>query len=146
MKNGFTLLELIIVLSILGIITLFIFSAFTDYKDTQVAEATVVEINSLIKETRQKTISAETSSQFGLHFATSSLTVFEGAVYSASNVTNRIYNFSNTNIDTELSSGGNDIIFSRLTGVTNATGTIAVGHSRLNSTTTLIMQTTGLIE
>ena len=45
MKNGFTLLELIIVMAILGMITLFTFSAFTDYKDIQVAEGTVVEIN-----------------------------------------------------------------------------------------------------
>ncbi len=145
MKDGFTLLELIIVVAILSFISLFVFSAFTDYKDTQVAEATVVEINSLIKETRQKTISAETSSQFGLHFATSSLVVFEGATYSAGNSSNRTYNFYNTNIDAELS-GGDDIIFSRLTGEASATGTIAIGHTRLNSTTTLVMQSTGLIE
>ena len=146
MKNGFTLLELIIVMAILGMITLFTFSAFTDYKDIQVAEGTVVEINSLIKETRQKTISAETSSQFGIHFATTSLVVFEGSTYNPGNTANHTYNFSNTNIDIQLSNGGDDIIFSRLTGVANSTGTIAIGHTRLNSTTTLIMQATGLIE
>ena len=111
MKDGFTLLELIIVVAIFGVVSLFVFSAFTDYKDTQVAESTIVEINSLIKETRQKTISAETNTQFGLHFSTSSLVVFEGATYSAGNMSNRTYNFYNTNIDVELSDGSNDIVF-----------------------------------
>lgn len=145
-QSGFSIIELLIVIALLAIVATFSIMSFIEYRDFQASRATVVDINSLIKETKQKTISAETTGQFGLYFSTSSLTVFEGSVYSPTGINNKVYIFPNTNLKTNFSDSSNQIVFSRLTGEASATGTIDVGSVRLNSTTTITILGSGLIE
>lgn len=146
MKRGFTLIELLIIIAIIGLIATFSVSSFIEYRDSQISRTVVADIHSLIKETKQKTIAAETTGQFSIYFSTSSLTVFEGSVYSPTGISNKVYNFPNTNLDINLSDSSQQILFSRLTGEVSSTGTIAIGHMRLNSTTTLTILESGLVE
>lgn len=144
--TGFTLIELLIVVIIVGLLAVFIFSALTEYRDIQVAKAAVVEVTSIIKETRQKTVAAETTTQFGVYFATSSLVVFQGNVYDASNSTNKTFSVPGMSLRAQLSDSSSTLIFTRLTGEPSATGTIDIGYARLNSTTTITIKEAGLIE
>lgn len=146
MQKGFTIIELLVVLAIFGILAAFSYSSFVEYRDVQRSRTVVVDISSILKETKQRTLSSETDTQFGIHFSTSSLTIFEGAIYNPSLSSNRVHVFSGTDIKAQLSDSSSQIIFSRLTGVPSATGTIAIGHKSLNSTTTLTVQGSGLVE
>jgi prepilin-type N-terminal cleavage/methylation domain-containing protein len=146
MKTGFTLLELLIVIAIGVIVAGFIFTAFVDYGNEQSFRATVVEMVAITKEARQKTLSAETTTQFGVHFASSSLVVFEGGSYDPASSSNKIYNFSNVSLTPELSSGGSEVVFARLSGEASATGTIEILNHRSNSTTSILIRGSGLVE
>ncbi|USN87371.1 MAG: prepilin-type N-terminal cleavage/methylation domain-containing protein [Candidatus Nomurabacteria bacterium] len=146
MQNGFTLIELLVTLLLMTLLALWSFSSLKEYRDLQIARSNALEISSLIKEARQKTLSAETDTQFGVHVATSSITVFEGASYNPSDPNNLTFTFLRTNLLTQLSDSSSDIMFARLTGVPSATGTIAVGDTALNSTTTITIQEAGLVE
>lgn len=145
-KNGFTLIELLVVVVIVGLLITATVTSLIEYRDVQVAKASVAEVVSVIKETRQKTVAAETATQFGVHVASSSLTVFEGSVYDVSNSTNEIFSIPGMSLFAQLSDGSNTLIFTRLTGEPSATGTIDIGYSRLNSTTTITIREAGLIE
>lgn len=144
--TGFTLIELLVVVIIAGLLVVLIFSSLIEYRDTQIAKAAVAEVTSIIKETRQKTVAAETTTQFGVHIATSSLIVFEGSVYNSSNSTNKTFAVPGMSLRAQLSNGSITLIFTRLTGEPSATGTIDIGYARLNSTTTITIKEAGLIE
>jgi len=146
MQRGFTLIELLLVMVLVSILAIFVFSSLIDYRDRQTSRATILEVSSLIKETRHKTLSAETDSQFGIHIANDGVVVFEGGVYDAGDAANRNFFFANTNFLTQFSDGSDEIVFSRLTGIPSATGTIDIGDLRSNSTTTLTITSSGLIE
>ena len=146
-QSGFTFIELLVVIAIVAIIATFAVESFVEYRDTQSARAVSVDISSIFNETRQKTLSSESvSAQFGVYFSTSTVTVFEGSTYNPAASGNVVHSFVNTNIDTQLSDGSSQIIFARLTGTPSATGTIEIGHSKLNSTTTITIIGSGLLE
>lgn len=146
MKRGFTLIELLLSITLIAIVSTFVFTSFVEYGNQQVFKSAVVEVVSVIKVARQKTLSAETTTQFGVYVATSSLVVFEGSSYSVSNPTNKVFPVPGMSLDAQLSDGTKTLIFTRLTGAPSATGTINIGYSRLNSTTTITIQSAGLIE
>ena len=146
MQKGFTLIELLIVIAIMGTVALFVFDSFVEYRDTQQVRATVVEVTSIIKETRQRTISSETDTQFGVYIATSSLTVFEGSTYNPVGANNRVFEIPKVELSTLLSDLSSEVVFARLSGVPSATGTISIYDGGLNSTTTITIQGSGLLE
>ncbi len=145
-KNGFTLIELLVVVAIFGLLITVTITSLIEYRDIQVAKSSVTEVVSIIKETRQKTVAAETITQFGVYIASSSLTVFEGNVYDISNLTNKTFSIPGMSLSAQFSDGSSTLIFTRLTGEPSATGTIDIGYPRLNSTTTITIKEAGLIE
>lgn len=146
LHRGYTLLELLIVVALTVIVAGFIFVGFIKYGDEQRTSSVLIEIKSLLKETKQKTTAAETDSQFGVYFATSSMVVFEGALYSDNDPENIVYNFPDFNISPELSGGVFEVVFARLTGEPSATGTITIDYVRSSSTRSLVINNSGLIE
>lgn len=146
MKQGFTIIELLLVVAIITIVATFAIESFIEYRDTQSARAVVVDLSSIFNETKQKTLSSETSTQLGVYFSTSTIVVFEGASYNPVASGNIIHSFPNTDIDVQLSDSSDQVVFARLTGVPSATGTIEIGHTRLNSTTTIGIIGSGLLE
>jgi len=146
MQRGYTIIELLIVMVLITIIAVFVSNSFIEYKDTQVHRAAVLEVSSVLKETKMKTVSSETDAQLGIHVSTSSLVVFEGVTYNSADVTNVTFPILGATLDATLSDSSSEVVFARLSGVPSATGTIDVIDSKLNSTTTLTITGSGLVE
>jgi len=146
MQRGYTIIELLIVVVLISILAVFSTSSFIDYRNEQIHRTSVLEVSTIIKETRLKTVSSETIDQFGVHIATSSVVVFEGTPFNIADVDNQTFLIPGATLGVTLSDASSEIVFTRLTGVPSATGTIDVVDKKLNSTTTLTIGSSGLIE
>lgn len=145
-QAGLTLLELLIVLALFTLVFAFGFSGFVEYGNQQRTLKSRVEVESLIKETRNKTLASESTTQFGIYFTPGSVTTFEGLSYSPTNPTNRLYTVAPTVVSYKFSNSSSSITFARLTGEVSATGTISLYDKLSNSTTTITILKSGLLE
>lgn len=145
-QSGLTVIELIVVVSLMSIFAVLTLSYFIDYRNEQMVRTAVVEVSSIIKETRLKTLSAETTDKYGLHFDSDKVVLFVGDIYDSASSTNQEFLINQAILDTNLSDGSDEIIFERLTGVPSATGTITIYDKSYNSTVALPIKDSGLIE
>ncbi len=98
---------------------------------------------------RSLTLSSMYAAQFGIRLASSSVTLFQGASYNAASATNTTsllnsrVRISNIN----LSGGGLDVVFQRLTGKTSQSGDVTISLiSNASSSKTITIYATGLVE
>src|SRR4051812_35458263 len=110
---GFSMVELMIVVGIIGLLAVGSFSAFYSVNSRKALDINTEEIRSQLQNARALALDSKNADQWGIHFASTSLTLFEGNTYSASSSGNVV-----TNLDKSvqlslisLSGGGTDIIF-----------------------------------
>ncbi len=143
---GFTLLEILMVIAIMGILITIIISSFSILNKSQALEKSVRQGASIVSQARSLTLSSKEDSNYGVHFESSTLTLFKGSTYSAldgSNITTSLNNLVLiTNI--ALTGGGSDVVFERLNGSINTPGTIT--YTLGSKTKSLTISGTGLIE
>lgn len=147
MKSGITVIELLIVVAIFILIGAVMVGVFRGLQtDSNIAAATEIVISSL-RQARSQTLASINDEQYGVYFASTSVTVFVGDTYNPSDSENEI---SLLPRGTEISSinlgGSSEIIFSRLTGGSSASGTVVV--SSLQNTSefrTITINFVGLI-
>jgi type IV fimbrial biogenesis protein FimU len=146
--KGFTLLEILISMAILGIILVIMVSTFKLFANHQAINKDAENVIEALQEARALTLASQNASQYGVHFATSTVTIFTGATYNASTSTNKSVPLSSsaTVLTISLVGGGNDVVFQRLTGETAQNGTIIVSSSATPQTRTVTIYKTGLIE
>lgn len=148
MKKGFTLIEILIVIAIIGILTTISVSVFSTYRSVQSIDRDTDTVVEILRQARSETLSSENATTYGVHFASSTITLFAGSSYSGSNSTNQ--NFPLVSADTvltvSLTGGGYDVVFNRLSGETNENGTIVLSSKTINRTHTITMYKTGLID
>lgn len=148
-KKGFSLVELIIVISIAMILTAISISTFFSVSDQQSLEKDVNYSISLVEKARLQTVNSKDNSQFGVRFSSSSVILFQGLTYVAGSSTNTVFTFSpKVEISSiNLSGGVQNIIFEKITGKSSATGTVNFRlKSNQNSSTTVVVYKTGLVE
>lgn len=144
-NKGINLIEVLIVVAIIGILIAVIIPQFGSFKILQSLQNSTIDVYSAINKARTDTIASVDSKQYGVHFETNQVIIFEGTSYSAgagSNVINIIS--SPTSISgISLSGGGSDMYFSRIYGVPNKTGTITLSAG--NYTKIITISATGNI-
>ena len=127
-QRGFTLLELIIAISIMSVITVITIISFASLRSRTDLNGNAQNIISVLNIARSNTISSQQASQWGTHFETSSYALFRGTTYSAVDPDTKIYNLPSTleisNIT--LDGGGVNTLFDRITGQTQNYGSISV--------------------
>lgn len=148
-QYGFTIVEILIGLAILGIISAITFASFSGLNSANALHASVGLVASNIEQARSLTLASHQGEQYGVHLGTTSITMFTGAHYGASDADNvtididRHVEISNVT----LSGGGSDILFQRLTGATHQSGTITLSLKDDSSSTKIItIDATGIIE
>jgi prepilin-type N-terminal cleavage/methylation domain-containing protein len=147
--HGFTLMEILGVVAVMTILMTIVLTSFTTLNKNQALDKTAKYVASIIEEARGNTLFSKNDAQYGIKFASSSVTLFKGATYSAGSSDNVVYELnplvSISNIS--LSGGGSEMVFDRLTGNTTQTGTITLS---LNSSTTtrvyVSFSKTGIVE
>ncbi len=147
-KSGFTLIEILVVLAIVGLISIFIFTSLNNYKKFQALDKDKETIVQILRQARSQTLSSRNASQYGAHIASSTVTLFTGTTYSSSSASNQVFLLqASDNIMTiSLNGGGSDVVFTRLTGETNQYGTITISSPTTSKTKTVTIYKTGLVE
>jgi len=126
--RGISLPEIIIVIAIISIIATIVTASFSGLRNTQILGSAVETVKAIIADARSKTLSSKDDSPYGVHFATSSVTIFKGILYTdgaPDNLVTTLHeNVSMT--DVTLAGGGSDLVFSRLTGEVAAYGSVTL--------------------
>lgn len=128
-QNGFTIIELFIVIVIMIIISTIVFSSLSSFSDDQAIRNTASDITSILNKARQDTLSSLNSTNYGVHFDSDKAVYFIGSVYSSSSSSNKTTLFNQDVIIPSTGGldigGGSEVVFDRLTGDTIG-GTIKI--------------------
>lgn len=146
--TGFSLIEIIIVVSILIVLTVLGFNAASNFGKADAVKNSARTLATILDEARARTLASENRSQYGVHIVVgeSKVTFFEGTAYSSSDPDNRIFSFDpRVAISTTTRGSVTDVIFTRLSG-TSTSITVTIAHTKDASTTeSVLVQTTGLV-
>lgn len=136
-NRGINLIEIVIVIAVLGILLAIVATNFSSFRTAQSLQNSTNSVYSAINKARTNTLASLDSKQYGVHFETNQVIIFEGTAYSAGTGSNVVTAISSPSSITgiSLSGGGSDIYFSRIYGVPNKNGTITL---TANSTTKVI--------
>lgn len=146
--NGFSVVELLIVIAIslgIGSVAFFSYNTFSGY---QTLEKQTDTAHSYIEKARLQALNSKNFSEYGIKFSSSTITLFEGDVYSAVATSNIVYTLSSRITVNSISLTGNatELYFKNVTGEPSATGTIVFKLNNATSTKTIRLYGTGLSE
>lgn len=148
-KSGFTLAETLMVVAITIMVSAITMFSFSAYGSTEAISKDQSRVVSVLEKARALTLNSYNSSQYGVHFASSTVTIFTGVTYNPL-ATSNIVTTLNSKVqisDVALSGGGNDIIFNRLSGETNQMGTTTLSLISASTTVrTVTVYGSGLIQ
>ncbi len=143
-RSGFTALEIVIVISILGVLIATIIPSFVTFRQKSILNTETMELLTTINRARLLSVSSKNDNQFGVYFESGKIVLFQGTTYVATSTTNEehIFDLSLTIATTTINGGGSEVVFQKITGATtqNATTTLLVTGTTA-STTVLILQT-----
>ena len=144
--SGFTLLEIVIVVSLLALLLNIALPSFTSFRRNSLLNTETMELITLVNRARILSVSSKNDQQFGVHLETSKAVLFQGGTYDAAATTNetRIFGEGITLSSITVNPSGSDIIFDKVTGstVNNATTTFLVTGT--TASTTIIVYPTGI--
>ncbi len=146
--NGFTLIEVLIVVGIVMILVGLVVAGFSIFRKEADLGHTAEEIISALRLAQNKTLASEAAEQYGVHFETNKYVLFKGTVYNASATDNVIFNLPfNVEIDTiGLAGGQSEAIFERVSGLTEKFGQISLRlKSDLSQTKTIYLANSGQV-
>jgi len=140
-KKGITTLEIIAALAVIVLIGTFIAVPFVRFKNSQLLVSSAEQVASALREARANTLAAKNNTMHGVHFESGRFVSFQTA-WSEGGAENTITMFQNpVYLSTiSLSGGGSDVVFTRLTGTTNQSGTLVlqlIGNDSSQKTITI---------
>jgi prepilin-type N-terminal cleavage/methylation domain-containing protein len=149
-NRGISVIEILVVISIIGILSAVVISNLSSFHNQQVLKNTTEDLVSLLNEARNSTISSKNSTTYGVHLQTDRAILFTGATF-VDDISNKQIDFDSTVLipatgGINLSGGGSDIVFSRITGDTVNNGTIIIQQTNDSSKQKIInINTLGVI-
>ena len=127
-NRGITLIETLLIISIIGILAAIVLPGFARIKKVQILKSTTEEIVSVLEKARSQTLASLNSSSYGVHFETNKVIIFTGTSFVSDDVNNQIINImlpatiSNIN----LNNASTFLYFNRLSGIPSTSGNITV--------------------
>lgn len=141
-------MEMLVVVAILVMLSSMVTVAFGRFARNRAVESAASLIAGELADARSRTLAARSGISHGVHLDESGVVLFGGSTYDAGDLTNEATVLDSRTIiaEIDLNGGGDDIVFERLTGETDAYGTITVAASSDPTiVATLTVQQTGLI-
>ena len=144
-SRGFTAIEILIVVFILGLLSAIIISSFSAFRKQSLLSTETQEIITTINKARLSSMSSKSDQQYGVHLQSTKIVLFQGTTYATSSSSNETHIFDPlvTLGTITINGGGADIVFQKITGGTTqyATTTLSVVGSSTASSTILIRGT-----
>jgi len=146
MKKGFTLVEILIVLSVLGIIAAIVMFSFSSVSSSGALDRSVSDVISALSQARSETLSSKDNSSYGVRFEQSEVIIFKES-YSPGNSENVTISLSGPTLisNVSLGGGGSEVLFERFTGNAATGGTVTLTNNA-GSTKVITIYETGLFE
>lgn len=152
-RPAITYIELLVVLGLFAIVSLFSFSAYTTWQKEVTLVNSTDELKSTIALAQAKAIAAAGNKNWGVHFETGQYILFSGSFYDQANPDNKTKELRGVQIlnpSVSLSDGatgyGADLVFSKYTGQTANVGQITVvANSDPSKTKIISIQDNGQI-
>jgi prepilin-type N-terminal cleavage/methylation domain-containing protein len=145
-KAGFTLVEILVVITIIVIIAAVSMVGFRNYASFQQFNQAASDVQFVIAKAQQQARSAEGDTSHGIKFTPTSTTAFRGVAFVFSHPQNVLFEHRLVTLQYDLTGGTDVLVFSRLTGLPSATGTVTVVGTRYAATTTIEITATGVIQ
>lgn len=125
-KRGFTLIEMILVISILGIFSTMSLSFNSKYRNNSYLKIVTYDIVEALRYAQSNSQSMKEDSSWGVKISSNDLVIFKG----------NSYNSRDQNFDKVLDfpngftiSGNDEVVFEKVTGITTDTGTTTITNS-----------------
>ncbi len=145
-KAGFSLVEIVIVIGFLLIAAGLLFSGFREYMAYQQYNQAMNEVKFLVQESQTAARLSVGGVAHGVKIETTQLTQFVGTTYSAVDPTNQVITFDTITMNPNLSGGTDEIVFTSLSGLPSATGTIDVSGISYSQTDSLRVSAGGVVQ
>jgi len=147
-QTGFTLIELLIVIAVGAILTTGSFLALSGFRDSQSLKLTTSEVMSVMRDTRQKSVSQENGKQWGIRFSNSTssegtYTVWNGADYDTGTTTQTRYLGRGTRFGNPSPGSNFDIVFSPISGSVSEKRVISLRSGSKNLVNDIIVDSLG---
>src|SRR3990167_9873510 len=80
-KKGFTVIELLIVVTIMALLIAVVLPGFSSFRKSQILSNSSEEIRSSLSRARSETLASVSSSEYGVHFDSDQVVIFKGTIY-----------------------------------------------------------------
>lgn len=146
-KNGFTFVELLIVIAIIAILSTVIVAALVNVRNARELDYATKEVRQIFEQARSNTLASQDDSNWGVAANGSSVTLFPGTVYDPNDPDNEVFELPNTiemaNIDFN---GGTEVYFLLGSGEASDPGTLEVRRkSDISSAHVITVTKTGIV-
>ncbi|HET8574975.1 MAG TPA: type II secretion system protein [Candidatus Paceibacterota bacterium] len=126
-SRGFTLIELLAVLGIAVLLAAGGIAALSHFRTARILDNQTEIFFSLFDQARTDTLASKNGENYGVHLATSSISLFRGTAFDTSTSTETTALPASLEIaNISLAGGGSDVVFDRLTGTTKNAGTFTL--------------------
>ena len=119
-SKGFTLLEVIVALSIVIMLGTIIYTPLSSLNNRQILDKEVAQVESYIQKSRMNSLNSKNGDEYGIVFSSSTVRVV--AIIASS--TTVLYTLNSRVTLASSTLGTSTVIFSRISGLPSATGTL----------------------
>lgn len=141
-RCGFTLMEIMIVLAIMLILAAASAPFYSFFQSFGALNSSKQEVLENIRLTRSKALAGENNSSFGVYFSSNKYTIYQGDSYVARDQSQDFINELPAGISF---SGLSEIRFTLKTGLPSIAGTLTMTNASDNSTSSISVNSAGLI-
>lgn len=144
--RGYTALELLIVIAIIGVLMAVVVPSFMTFRRNSLLNTDTMNLVTLINRARLSSVSSKNDNQYGIHLEAGKAVLFAGPTYSAGASTNETHTFDAalTLSSIVVNGGGSDVLFEKVTGATSQNATTTLLVTGTTSSTTVLVYPTGV--
>jgi type II secretory pathway pseudopilin PulG len=144
--EGFSLIEIVLIIGIIGVLAAVVSLPFAKFRQTQALENTTNAVIAILNEARTRTLGAVGNTSYSVRVESDQAILFTGTSYNLSTPSNQILSFETpvTMTGITLNGGGSNVSFDRLKGTTSQNGTIILSLPN-GLTRTILVSATGSV-